>query len=66
MISIKILYVLLEGSDDERFFNSVLRKKFTNKYDLIKPYMYAQISKKRLKTFIEALNKEKNPLSCFD
>ena len=43
-----------------RFFKSVLEEKFMNKYDKIKIYQYAQRSKKQLKSFIEALNKEQS------
>ena len=50
------LFFLLEGPDDERFFKSVLEKKFRQKYSDIKLYLYAGRPKKEIKNFVKTLN----------
>ena len=63
------LFFLLEGPDDERFFESVLKEKFLRKYSDITLYDYAGRSKKQLESFMKTLksaNKEYIILSDFD
>jgi hypothetical protein len=41
---VAVLYVFLEGEDDERFFDSVLRSRFAKDYQIIETVKYAQMS----------------------
>ena len=50
------LYVLLEGSDDKRFFDGVLRAELEKSRD-IKTIMYANASSKNLETLVRSLNR---------
>lgn len=50
------VYVLLEGPDDERFFQSVLRPRLAETYSTIRTYLYAQRSKKDVETYVRTLN----------
>ncbi len=52
----KRLWVLLEGNDDERFFEGVIRPIFDNTYDSVKPWQYAQKQTKKVKNFLRAIN----------
>ena len=49
------LWVLLEGPDDQRFFDKLLRPEFLKKYDKITPYLYAQRSKKEIERTIKSI-----------
>jgi preprotein translocase subunit Sss1 len=53
----KILYIFLEGDDDERFFQKVLLPRLREKYDHIKVIKYAQKPKRfeYIKKFIRAI-----------
>lgn len=52
-----ILYVLLEGADDQRFFNKILKPELSKRYDRIIPYLYASRPKKVREHYVESLNK---------
>ena len=56
MHSYKLLFVWVEGNDDERFFNKVLLPKFQRKYDSIKVIKYAQMKKEKVSNFIKSIN----------
>lgn len=51
----KRLWVLLEGSYDERFFERVIRPIFEKTYDSVKPWQYAQKQTKKVKNFLRAI-----------
>lgn len=51
----KRLWVLLEGNDDERFFEGVIRPIFDNTYDSVRPWQYAQKQIKKVKNFLRAI-----------
>lgn len=53
----RFLYVLLEGGDDQRFFDQILKPEFEKKYDKAIPYLYARRSKKSLEELLNSLNK---------
>lgn len=53
----KILWVLVEGSDDKKFINNVITNIFENKYSYIKPYEYRQKPTKTVKAFINSIDK---------
>lgn len=50
------IYILLEGSDDERFFDNILADAFKEKYNKIKTYRYAQEKPQAVKDLIRLLN----------
>ncbi len=49
------LYVLLEGSDDDRFFNYVFKPELSKIYNKIVKYQYAQRSKKNVDRLMHTL-----------
>lgn len=51
----KRLWVLLEGSYDERFFERVIRPIFEKTYDSVKPWQYAQKQTKKVENFLRAI-----------
>jgi hypothetical protein len=51
----KRLWVLLEGNDDDRFFEGVIRPIFENTYDSVRPWQYAQKQIKKAKNFLRAI-----------
>lgn len=51
----KRLWVFLEGNDDERFFESVIKPIFENTYDFVRPWRYAQKQTKKVKAFLGAI-----------
>ena len=57
----KRLFILLEGDDDERFFESVAEPLFKERYTMIKIYKYSQKPQKHKKTanFIKSIESMK-------
>jgi len=53
----KRLWVLLEGNDDERFFERVIKPIFENTYDFVRPWQYAQKQTRKVKNFLQSINK---------
>ena len=51
----KRLWVLLEGNDDERFFERVMKPLFGNAYDFVRPWQYAQKQTKKVKAFLQSI-----------
>jgi hypothetical protein len=53
----ELLYIFLEGTDDERYFNSVIIPRLKDKYKKVNPILYANMNKinflKLIKTFQE-------------
>ncbi|MDD1672722.1 MAG: hypothetical protein LUO82_06955 [Methanomicrobiales archaeon] len=49
------LYVLVEGNDDERFFNTVLKPRLLQHYRVIKFWKYARERRRRTIKFLRAL-----------
>lgn len=52
----RILFLLIEGGDDERFFKNVVEPVLINKYDTIKLWSYARKSKKKIKQLLNSVN----------
>lgn len=52
-----VLYVLLEGADDQRFFDKILKPELSKKYHKIITYLYASRPKKVTEHYVESLNK---------
>jgi len=51
----KRLWVLLEGNDDERFFEKVVKPMFENTYDFVRSWRYAQKKSTKAKDFLRAI-----------
>lgn len=51
----KRLWVLLEGNDDERFFERVIKPIFRNMYDSVRPWQYAQKQTKKVNAFLRSI-----------
>ena len=51
----KTLYVMVEGNDDERFFNGVFKPEFLTIYDKVQIWQHAQRSNEDKKKFIKAI-----------
>ena len=52
------LFVLVEGGDDERFFESVARPMFEKAYDIVQFWQYSQKKKAKVNNFLNNLNSE--------
>ncbi len=53
----KILYIFVEGNDDERFFERILKPELQNKYDDIRIIKYAQKDPEYVERFIKSAKK---------
>lgn len=51
-----MLYILVEGNDDERFVDAILKPVFENKYNFVRPYKYADKPKKTILRFIKSIH----------
>ncbi|MFZ2146879.1 MAG: hypothetical protein WAV28_06635 [Sedimentisphaerales bacterium] len=51
----KRLWVLLEGNDDERFFERLIKPIFENTYDFVRSWQYAQTQTKTVKDFLRSI-----------
>lgn len=49
------LFVLVEGGDDERFFESVARPMFESAYDFIQFWQYSQKKKAKVNNFLNSI-----------
>ena len=54
-MSYKRLFILIEGNDDERFIEEIIKPVFENYYDYVKPWKYAQIEQKLIKSFLKSI-----------
>ena len=55
MSSYKLLFIFVEGDDDERFFNRILSPKLQEKYDTVKIIRYATMKKEKVDNFIRSI-----------
>ncbi len=51
----KRLYVLLEGNDDERFFEGIIKARLSSQYSSIQVWQYAQKPPKKTKNFLKSI-----------
>ena len=51
----KLFWVLLEGNDDERFFEGMIKPKLSPQYNSIRAWKYAQEPSKRTKNFLKSI-----------
>ena len=56
----KVLYLFVEGPDDERFFRSVIEPLIGERFDFVKYILYAQQSKAIIESLIKPLNHNQN------
>jgi len=56
MPAYKLLFIFVEGDDDERFFNKILYPKLQEKYDIVKIIKYATMKKEKVDNFIKSIN----------
>ena len=50
------LFILLEGDDDERFFDRVIKPKYERIYDYVQLWKYAQAKKQKVNGFLRSIN----------
>jgi len=55
----EVLYILVEGEDDRRFFERVVKPMFEGKYDSVVLWKHAQEKNKRVSSFLRSI-KEMN------
>jgi len=55
MPTYKLLFIWVEGDDDERFFNKVLVPKFLGKYSGVKIIKYATMKREKVDNFIKSI-----------
>ncbi len=58
-MSYKRLWVLLEGSDDERFFEKI-KPTFEKKFDFVQSWKYAQEPPKKTRNFLKSIKSMKS------
>lgn len=51
----KRIFILLEGDDDVRFFERIIKPKFENKYDSIVLWKYAQVKNAKVDNFLKSI-----------
>ena len=52
----KRLYILVEGSDDERFFQYVVKPHFEEEYDTVQINQYAKMTNKKIGNFLKSIH----------
>ena len=54
-MELKKLYVWVEGDDDERFFNEVIKSKFIKKYNSVEIVRYAHLKREKIDNFLKSI-----------
>ena len=49
----KSLYIWVEGEDDERFFEKIMKPKLQKKYNFIETIRYAKLKKEKIDNFLK-------------
>ena len=52
----KKLFIWVEGSDDKRFFEKVVRRLIDHKYDCVKVIPYSQMTKNKMKAWFRSIS----------
>jgi len=55
----KLLFILLEGDDDERFFEKIAKPFLQKRYSAIKFWKYSQRKKEKIVNFVKSINSMK-------
>ena len=50
------LYILIEGNDDERFFEHIIQPRLQKQYDFVQFYRYASQTPKKIENFIRSID----------
>jgi len=51
----KLLFLLVEGDDDERFFQRIVKPKFEEKYNTVMLWKYAQVKNAKVEGFLKSI-----------
>ncbi len=51
----KRLFIWVEGRDDERFFNAIIKPRFERSYQLVEVRPYANLKRQKLSNFIKSI-----------
>jgi hypothetical protein len=51
----KRLFLLIEGDDDERFFQRIIKPKYEEKYDTVTLWKYAQVRNQKVDNFLRSI-----------
>jgi len=54
-LGLKKLYIWVEGDDDKRFFNGVIKSKFIKKYDSVEIVRYAHLKREKIDNFLKSI-----------
>lgn len=49
------LFILVEGDDDERFFEKIIEPKLQEKYNFVKTWRYATLKKEKIDNFLRSI-----------
>ena len=60
----RILFIFLEGDDDERFFDRVIKPMYEQIYDHVQLWKYAQETKQRVNDFLQRINNMKKDMQA--
>ncbi len=52
----KQLFIFLEGNDDERFFENVVKPLLQNRYSMIRFWKYSQQKQEKIGNFVKSIN----------
>ncbi|NUU95801.1 hypothetical protein XO10_05830 [Marinitoga sp. 1135] len=58
-MSFKQLFVFVEGNDDERFFEFIIKPKLSNRYDLVQIIKYSEEKKEKIDNYISSIKQMK-------
>lgn len=56
-MSYEALWILIEGDDDRKFFERIMKPLFEGKYDWVMLWRYAQQKRDKVNSFIQSLSK---------
>jgi hypothetical protein len=51
----KRLFIFVEGNDDERFFDRIVKPKFEKKYNEVRLWKYAQVKNTKIDNFLKSI-----------
>jgi len=60
MSSYKIIYILVEGEDDKKFIEKILKPKLKEKYNEVKIYLFANKRKDKINNLIKSIDSQGN------
>lgn len=60
----KLLFILLEGDDDERFFEKIVKPHLQKRYSTTKFWKYSQQKQERIVNIVKSINSMKADYIC--